>query len=134
MLISCLIAAAPLLGGPAAGDAFALRASHVHVGDGQVVLDAFVLIEDGVVKSVSNNAPRDVRVVEVDGHVAPGFIGTAMTDALTEDQQQRILGAIPAGRMGTPEEVASSVVFLASEESAYITGQTLHVNGGMAMI
>jgi len=66
--------------------------------------------------------------------VAPGFIETAMTGALGDDQQQRILAAIPAGRMGLPEEVASCVVFLASEESAYVTGQTLHVNGGMAMI
>ena len=79
MLISCLIAAAPLLGATAADDAFALRASHVHVGDGQVVLDAFVVVEDGVVKSVSNNAPRGVRVVEVDGHIAPGFISLRET-------------------------------------------------------
>lgn len=66
--------------------------------------------------------------------VAPGFIETAMTAALDETQQQRILAAIPAGRMGRPEDVACCVVFLASDESAYITGQTLHVNGGMAMI
>jgi 3-oxoacyl-[acyl-carrier protein] reductase len=66
--------------------------------------------------------------------VAPGFIETAMTGALDEAQQQRILAAIPARRIGRPEEVASCVVFLASEEGAYITGQTLHVNGGMAMI
>jgi 3-oxoacyl-[acyl-carrier protein] reductase len=66
--------------------------------------------------------------------VAPGFIETAMTGALNEDQHQRILANIPAGRMGTPDDVACCVVFLASQESAYITGQTLHVNGGMAMI
>ena len=66
--------------------------------------------------------------------VAPGFIETAMTGALNEEQQQRILTGIPAGRMGLPGEVASCVVFLASEESGYMTGQTLHVNGGMAMI
>jgi 3-oxoacyl-[acyl-carrier protein] reductase len=66
--------------------------------------------------------------------VAPGFIETAMTGALDEAQQQRILAGIPAGRPGTPQDVASCVVFLASEESAYVTGQTLHVNGGMAMI
>ena len=66
--------------------------------------------------------------------IAPGFITSAMTDKLNEEQKSRILGAIPAGRMGTGEEVAALAVFLASPEAAYVTGQTLHVNGGMAMI
>lgn len=66
--------------------------------------------------------------------VAPGFIETAMTDKLTDEQKQRINGSIPLERMGTPEEIASAVVYLASSEAAYVTGQTLHVNGGMAMI
>ncbi len=66
--------------------------------------------------------------------VAPGFIETAMTDKLTDDQQARILGQIPAGRMGRPDEIAAAVRFLAAEEAAYITGTVLHVNGGMAMI
>ncbi len=66
--------------------------------------------------------------------VAPGFIQTAMTDALSDDQRARIMTAIPSGRFGTPEDVAASVLFLASDEAGYITGQTLHVNGGMAMI
>jgi 3-oxoacyl-[acyl-carrier protein] reductase len=66
--------------------------------------------------------------------VAPGFIATAMTDALNEEQRGRILGQIPAGRMGGSEEIAAAVVYLASAEAAYVTGQTLHVNGGMAMI
>ncbi len=66
--------------------------------------------------------------------VAPGFIETAMTDKLNEQQKERIKGAIPAGRIGQPAEVAGAVVFLASDEAAYLTGQTLHVNGGMAMI
>jgi len=66
--------------------------------------------------------------------VAPGFITTAMTDALTDEQRQRILAQVPAGRMGAPEEVAAAVVYLASEQAAYVTGQTLHVNGGLAMI
>jgi 3-oxoacyl-[acyl-carrier protein] reductase len=66
--------------------------------------------------------------------VAPGFIETAMTEALDDAMHERLLAAIPAGRMGTPEDVAGCVIFLASEESAYVTGQTLHVNGGMAMI
>jgi 3-oxoacyl-[acyl-carrier protein] reductase len=66
--------------------------------------------------------------------VAPGFITTAMTEALTDDQKMTLLGRIPAGRMGEPNEIAAAVVYLASNEAGYVTGQTLHVNGGMAMI
>jgi len=66
--------------------------------------------------------------------IAPGFIATAMTEDLTDDQQQGILGAIPAGYMGESKDIASAAVYLASDEAAYVTGQTLHVNGGMAMI
>ena len=66
--------------------------------------------------------------------VAPGFIETAMTDALTEEQKERLLSGIPQGTLGKPEDVASAVVFLSSEEAGYITGQTLHVNGGMVMV
>lgn len=66
--------------------------------------------------------------------VAPGFIATAMTDKLTDDQKGGILSQIPAGRMGTPSEIGSSVLFLASDEAGYLTGTTLHVNGGMAML
>ena len=65
--------------------------------------------------------------------VAPGFIVTPMTDKLNDKQRDAILSKVPAGRTGTPEEVAAAVVFLASNEAAYVTGQTLHVNGGMAM-
>ena len=66
--------------------------------------------------------------------LAPGFIATPMTDALSEQQKDKLLGAIPAGRLGTVQDVAAGVAYLASEEAAYITGQTLHINGGMAMI
>ncbi len=66
--------------------------------------------------------------------VAPGFIATAMTDALTDDQKDKINATIPAGKMGTSDDIAAACVYLASDESAYVTGQTLHVNGGMAMI
>ncbi len=66
--------------------------------------------------------------------VAPGFIETAMTDRLTEDQKAQILTQVPAGRMGAPAEIAAAVLYLASPEAGYVTGATLHVNGGMAML
>jgi 3-oxoacyl-[acyl-carrier protein] reductase len=66
--------------------------------------------------------------------VAPGMIATAMTDALNEQQRERILQVIPAGRLGSSEDIAAACAYLASDEAAYVTGQTLHVNGGMAMI
>ena len=66
--------------------------------------------------------------------IAPGFIDTKMTKVLNDEQKKKMLDSIPIGRLGTPEDVAACAVFLASEEAAYITGQTLHVNGGMAMI
>ncbi|MDG1969496.1 MAG: 3-oxoacyl-[acyl-carrier-protein] reductase [Paracoccaceae bacterium] len=66
--------------------------------------------------------------------IAPGFIKTAMTDALNEDQHAKLLPSIPAGRMGEASEIAAAAVYLASAEAAYVTGQTLHVNGGIAMI
>jgi 3-oxoacyl-[acyl-carrier protein] reductase len=66
--------------------------------------------------------------------IAPGFIETAMTDALNDKQREAILPRIPVGRLGTGAEIAAAAVYLASDEAAYVTGQTLHVNGGMAMI
>ena len=66
--------------------------------------------------------------------VAPGFIATAMTDKLADDRKEAILAQIPAGRMGAAEDIASAVAFLASDGADYVTGSTLHVNGGMAMI
>ena len=66
--------------------------------------------------------------------VAPGFIESPMTDVLNEAQKERILSAVPASRLGTGADVAAAVVYLSSEEAGYVTGQTLHVNGGMAMI
>ena len=85
----------------------------------------------GMSKSLASEvASRNVTV----NCVAPGFIETAMTDKLNDDQKSKILGAIPAGRMGTSEEIAAATLFLASSEAAYVTGQTIHVNGGMAMI
>ncbi len=66
--------------------------------------------------------------------VSPGFISSPMTDALNEKQREAILGNVPAGRLGTGDDVAAAVLYLAADEAAYVTGQTLHVNGGMAMI
>lgn len=66
--------------------------------------------------------------------VAPGFVATAMTEKLTEDQKAAILAQVPAGRMGDPDEIAAAVLYLASPQAGYVTGTTLHVNGGMAML
>jgi 3-oxoacyl-[acyl-carrier protein] reductase len=66
--------------------------------------------------------------------IAPGFIETAMTDKLNDEQKGRILAQIPAGRMGAAHEIAAAALYLASPEAGYVTGATLHVNGGMAMI
>jgi len=74
-------------------------------------------------------AARNVTV----NTIAPGFIASPMTDALNDQQREMILGRIPAGRLGTGDDVAAAAVYLASEASGYVTGQTLHVNGGMAM-
>ncbi len=66
--------------------------------------------------------------------IAPGMIATAMTDKLGDEQRGRIAAAIPMGRFGAPDDIAAAAVYLASAEAAYITGQTLHINGGMAML
>jgi len=85
----------------------------------------------GMIKSIAQEyAKRGVTA----NCVAPGFIITPMTDKLTDKQRETILARIPANRAGTTEEVAAAVAFLAASEAGYITGQTLHVNGGMAMI
>src|SRR5208337_3640432 len=66
--------------------------------------------------------------------VAPGFIASPMTDALSDKQRETILASVPMGRLGVGDEIGAAVVYLASREASYVTGQTLHVNGGMAMI
>ena len=66
--------------------------------------------------------------------VAPGFIQTQMTDVLTDDQKEKLLANVPCGRLGQPEDIASAVSYLASDEAGYVTGATVHVNGGMAML
>jgi 3-oxoacyl-[acyl-carrier protein] reductase len=85
----------------------------------------------GMFKSVAQEyAKRNVTA----NCIAPGFIATPMTDVLNDKQKEAILGKVPAGRLGTAEDIAAAAVYLASNEAAYVTGQTLHVNGGMAMI
>ncbi len=85
----------------------------------------------GMTKSLAQEmGPRGITV----NALAPGFIVTPMTDRLPEDRRQALLKAIPVGTFGTPEDIASAAVFLASSAARYITGQTLHVNGGMAMV
>ncbi len=85
----------------------------------------------GMTKSLAQEvASRNVTV----NCIAPGFIATAMTDALNDQQREAILGKIPAGAMGSSDDIANAAVYLASQEAGYVTGQTLHVNGGMAMI
>lgn len=85
----------------------------------------------GMTKSIAQEvAKRNITL----NCVAPGFIATAMTDKLNDSQKESIMQIIPAGRMGTPDDISAAVLYLASEEAAYVTGQTLHVNGGMAMI
>ena len=85
----------------------------------------------GMIKAVAQEyAKRGVTA----NCVAPGFIVTPMTDKLNDKQRETILAKVPAGRAGTTDEVAAAVLFLASNEAAYVTGQTLHVNGGMAML
>lgn len=85
----------------------------------------------GLTKSIAAEvASRNITA----NAVAPGFIATAMTDKLTDDQKAKINAQIPAGRMGDAQEIAAAVLYLASNEAGYVTGATLHVNGGMAMI
>jgi 3-oxoacyl-[acyl-carrier protein] reductase len=85
----------------------------------------------GLTKSLAQEvAPRGITC----NVVAPGFVATPMTDALSEQQRAKLTERIPLGRIGEPKDVAAAVAYLASEEAGWVTGQTLHVNGGMAMV
>jgi 3-oxoacyl-[acyl-carrier protein] reductase len=85
----------------------------------------------GMLKSVAAEyARRNITA----NCIAPGIIVSAMTDKLNDKQREAIMSRVPMGRLGTPQDIASAAVYLASEEAAYVTGQTIHVNGGMAMI
>ncbi len=85
----------------------------------------------GLIKTIgAEYAKRNVTA----NCIAPGFIKTPMTDVLNDKQRETILSKVPAARLGTPEDIAAAAVYLASNEAGYVTGQTIHVNGGMAMI
>ena len=93
-----------------------------------------VAISDGRIAAISEKALTGVRVIDVSGQVvAPGFIDTDMTRELSEAQTDLMLGQIPLGRLGAPEEIAATVAFLCSDAAGYITGETVHINGGMYM-
>jgi 3-oxoacyl-[acyl-carrier protein] reductase len=85
----------------------------------------------GMIKSLAREYAR--RNITANA-IAPGFIATAMTDKLSEKQREALLAQVPAGRLGAVADVAAAAVYLASDEASYVSGQTLHVNGGMAMI
>jgi 3-oxoacyl-[acyl-carrier protein] reductase len=88
----------------------------------------------GIVGMIKSLAQEYAKRAVTANCVAPGFIATPMTDKLNDKQREAILTMVPAGRLGAGADVAAAVVYLASDEAAYVTGQTLHVNGGMAMI
>ena len=98
---------------------------------GQTNYSASKAVIIGFCKSLAQEVASRGITVNV---VAPGFIETPMTEMLDEKQREKLLGQVPIGRLGTPDEVASAVIYLAASEASYLTGSTLHVNGGMAMI
>src|SRR6056297_357051 len=98
---------------------------------GQVNYSAAKAGLEGMTKSIAHEVATRGITANV---VAPGFIATPMTDKLTEDQKAALFAKIPAGRMGTPEEVAAAALYLSSPSAGYVTGTVLHVNGGLAMI
>ena len=85
----------------------------------------------GWAKALSDEVGKDGITVNT---VSPGFIDTDMTQTLTDEQKEGIFSQVPANRLGKPEEIASTVAFLASDAAAYVTGETIHVNGGMYMV
>ncbi len=94
----------------------------------------YVAAKAGMIGMMKSIAAEYARRGVTANSVAPGFIGTAMTDKLNEKQREAILSRVPANRLGTPDDIAAAVVYLASDEAGYVTGTTIHVNGGMAMI
>jgi len=88
----------------------------------------------GIIGMIKSLAQEYAKRAVTANCVAPGFIATPMTDKLNDKQREAILARVPAARLGTPADVAAAVIYLASNEASYVTGQTLHVNGGMAMI
>jgi 3-oxoacyl-[acyl-carrier protein] reductase len=112
--IVCIASAVGIIGNPGQANYAAAKAGMI-----------------GMAKSIAAEvAARGITV----NCVAPGFIATAMTEALSEEQTARATAAVPVGRFGNPDEIAAAIVYLASAEAAYVTGATLHVNGGLAML
>ena len=105
-------------------------------GTGKESYKADLLIEGGCIAAIGAvDARLADRVIDVQGKcVAPGFITSPMTDVLPDAQKEALLTKIPAGKLGEGADIAAAVAYLASDEAAYVTGQTLHVNGGMAMV
>ena len=106
---------------------------------GRIVEDVLITYETkgvGTIRAVgrAGRSALATRARRVNGLIAPGYIDTAMTSALNEEQRGKLATKIPLERFGTPADVAAAVVYLASDEAAYVTGQTLHVNGGMVML
>jgi len=96
---------------------------------------ADLLVMDGDIVEIGKIEHDADETINATGmYVAPGFIETAMTDALGAERRSELLSRIPAARLGNAEDVAAAVAFLASEEAGYVTGHTLHVNGGMTMV
>jgi 3-oxoacyl-[acyl-carrier protein] reductase len=94
----------------------------------------YVAAKAGMIGMMKSIAAEYARRGVTANSVAPGFIATPMTDKLNDKQREAILSRVPANRLGTPDDIAAAVVYLASDEASYVTGTTIHVNGGMAMI
>ena len=112
----------------------AIRNGTIVDGSGAPRFQADIGIQDGQIVEIGRIRSGATQVIDAEGRVvAPGFIDTDMTKSLNESQQEKLLERVPAGRLGSPEEVAGLVDYLVSEQAAYINGETIHINGGLYM-